>query len=82
MDRSVLSQLANQLASILEKTTADIQNQRQAQNKILANEIALQLQQQMNMDSLLNTTVTELGKALGAKRARIRLGIGQDISDN
>ena len=33
------------------------------------------------MDSLLNTTVTELGKALGAKRARIRLGIQQVVDD-
>jgi GAF domain-containing protein len=82
MDSSVLLQMANQLAIALENATAYAQNQRLTQNKILANEIALQLQQQMDIDSLLNTTVTELGKALGAKRARIRLGVQQAIGDN
>lgn len=77
VEQSVLLQLANQLIVALENTNAYIQSQRTAQNKILANEIALQLQQQVDIDSLLNTTVTELGKALGAKRARIRLGIQQ-----
>lgn len=81
LDRSVLIQMANQLAVALENSTTHVQSQRLAQNKILANEIALQLQQQVDMDSLLNTTVTELGKALGAKRARIRLGIQQVTDD-
>lgn len=82
LDRSVLSQLANQLAVGLENVTAYTQSQRLAQNKVLANEISLQLQQQMDMDSLLNTTITELGKALGAKRARIRLGVQEAIDKN
>lgn len=82
MDSSVLLQMANQLAVALENATSYVQNQRLTQNKILANEIALQLQQQMDIDSLLNTTVTELGKALGAKRARIRLGVQQAVGDN
>ncbi len=77
VEQSVLLQLANQLTVALENTTTYIQSQRLAQNKVLANEISLQLQQQVDIDSLLNTTVTELGKALGAKRARIRLGIQQ-----
>jgi len=82
IDRSVLIQMANQFAVALENATTYVQSQRLAQNKALANEIALQLQQQVDIDSLLNTTVTELGKALGAKRARIRLGVQQSIGDN
>ena len=82
IDRSVLIQMANQLAVALENATTFVQSQRLAQNKALANEIALQLQQQVDIDSLLNTTVTELGKALGAKRARIRLGVQQGVGDN
>jgi len=81
VDRSVLIQMANQLAVALENATTYVQSQRLAQNKALANEIALQLQQQVDMDSLVNTTVTELVKALGAKRARIRLGIQQVTDD-
>ena len=82
IDRSVLAQLANQLSVALENISTYSQSQRLAQNKVLANEIALHLQQQMDMDSLLNTTVNELGKALGAKRARIRLGIQQVTADS
>ena len=74
--------MASQLAIALENATTYVQSQQLAQNKALANEIALQLQQQVDIDSLLNTTVTELGKALGAKRARIRLGVQQVASDN
>lgn len=82
IDRSVLIQMASQLAVALANATTYIESQQLAQNKILANEIALQLQQQVDLDSLLNTTVTELGKALGAKRARIRLGVQQVVGDN
>ena len=32
-----------------------------------------QLQQQSEIDQILNVTLNELGKAIGAKRARIRL---------
>lgn len=81
LEQSVFSQLSNQLSVALENAMTYSQSQRLAQNKILANEISLQLQQQMDIDSLLNTTVTELGKALGAKRARIRLGIQQAVKD-
>jgi len=81
LDQSVLVQLANQLSVALENAITYSQSQRLAQNKILANEISLQLQQQTDIDSLLNTTVTELGKALGAKRARIRLGVQQVVED-
>lgn len=82
IDQSVFLQLANQLAIALENANTYSQSQRLAQSKVLANQISLQLQQQMNMDSLLNTTITELGKALGAKRARIRLGGQQTVDGN
>lgn len=82
VDRSVVIQMANQFAVALENATTYVQSQRLAQNKALANEIALQLQQQVDIDSLLNTTVTELGKALGAKRARIRLGVQHGVGEN
>lgn len=81
IDRNVVSQFANLLAVALENVTNYAKNQRIAQNKSLANEIALQLQQQVDMDSLLNATVTELGKALGAKRAKIRLGVHQALNN-
>jgi len=81
IEQSALVQLANQLAVALENAKTYSQSQRLAQNKVLANEISLQLQQQIDIDGLLNTTVTELGKALGAKRARIRLGVQQVVEN-
>lgn len=41
--------------------------------KALVNDISNQLQQQSDMEQVLAITLNELGKALGAKRARIRL---------
>lgn len=72
-DRAVFQQLLNQLAIAIENTYIYTQSQRQAKNESLVNEIAIQFQQQMDIDSMLNITMQELGKALGARRARIRL---------
>lgn len=81
-DRSVFTQFASQLATAIENSVNYAQNQKLVHNRDLANDIALQLQRQMDMDGLLNTTVQELGKALGARRARIRLGIQQTANGN
>ncbi len=74
-DLSAFQQMANQVAVALENAEAYRQSQRLARNKALANDISTQLQQQIDIDSILNITARELGKALGANRARIRLGM-------
>ena len=81
-DQSVIQQLGNQVAIAVENADAYAQSQRLARNKSLANEIATQLQQQTDIDGLLNVTIHELGKALGAKRARIRLGRSNTTNGN
>ncbi len=73
-DSTVFQQMVSQFAVALENAEAFTQSQRLAQNKVLANEISTQLQRQASIDAMLNITVIELGKALGAKKARIRLG--------
>lgn len=73
-DIAVFQQMVNQLGIAIENAEAYSQSQKLAQNKALVNEIATQLQQQAEMESILQVTVQELGKALGARRARVRLG--------
>ncbi len=72
-DRFILQQLVNQLAIAIENAEAYQQSQRVAQSKALVNDISVKLQQQTNMEQILNVTMNELGRALGAKRGRIRL---------
>lgn len=72
-DAAMFQQFVTQLAVALENAEAFDESQRLAQNKALANEISTHLQQQPNLDGMINLTVKELGRALGARRARIRL---------
>jgi GAF domain-containing protein len=67
--------MTNQLAVAIANAETYSQSQRLARNKVKANEIIAHLQQQADVTSILQVTAQELGKALGAKRARIRLGL-------
>jgi GAF domain-containing protein len=78
-DLAALQQICNQLAVALTNAEVFNRSQKTARNKALASEIAAKLQEQMDVDNILNLTALELGRALGAKRARIRLG-GQNDS--
>ena len=73
-DIAIFQQLASQLAVALESADAYTQNQRLARSKAQVNEITNSLQRQTELDRIMTVTARELGKALGAKRARIRLG--------
>jgi formate hydrogenlyase transcriptional activator len=73
-DVAVFQQMVNQLAVAIENAEAFRQSQRVAKNEALVNDISTQLQRQMDIHSMLDVTVNELGKVLGARRARIRLG--------
>jgi len=57
-----------------------VQSQRLARSKALVNDISSQLQQQMEIEQLLDVTINELGKALGARKARIHLAMKESES--
>ncbi|MDQ7036921.1 MAG: GAF domain-containing protein [Anaerolineae bacterium] len=74
-DVAAFRQMTNQLAVAIANAETYSQSQRLALNKVKANEIIAMLQQQTDVTAILQVTAQELGKALGAKRARIRLGL-------
>ena len=71
-------QMTDQLAVAIENAEAYTQSQRQARNEALVNDIATRLQRQTDVQSMLDITLSEMGKALGARRARIRLATPAD----
>ncbi|MBZ0285693.1 MAG: GAF domain-containing protein [Anaerolineae bacterium] len=73
-DVALFNQMVNQLAVAIENAEAYRQSQRLAKNESLVNDISIQLQRQLDIHSMLDVTVNELGKVLGARQARIRLG--------
>jgi GAF domain-containing protein len=72
---AAIQQLCSQLAIALDNTEAFERSQRIARHKALANQIATRLQEQMEIEGILSTTIHELGRAVRARRARIRLGL-------
>jgi len=80
-DVAVFRQMAGQLAAAVENAAAFARSQRIAKNEGLVNDISAQLQQQIDIQSMLNVAANELGRALGARRARIRLGT-RDTNEN
>jgi GAF domain-containing protein len=77
-DFAVFRQMTDQLTVAIENAEAYTQSQRQARNEALVNEIATRLQRQTDIQTMLDITMNELGKALGARRARIRLATQPD----
>ncbi len=77
-DFAVFRQMTDQLTVAIENAEAYTQSQRQARNEALVNEIATRLQRQTDIQNMLDITMNELGKALGARRARIRLATQYD----
>ena len=72
-DFAVFRQMTDQLTVAIENAEAYTQSQRQARNEALVNEISTRLQRQTDIQNMLDITMNELGKAVGARRARIRL---------
>jgi GAF domain-containing protein len=77
-DFAVFRQMTDQLTVAIENAEAYTQSQRQARNEALVNEIGTRLQRQTDIQTMLDITMNELGKALGARRARIRLATQYD----
>ena len=73
-DAIVFQQMTDQLATAIENALLYDRNQREARDEALINDIAVRLQQQSHVENMLHIVVNDLGQALGARRARIRLG--------
>jgi formate hydrogenlyase transcriptional activator len=74
-DEAIFLQMINQLAIAIENAEAYRQSQRVAQNESLINDIATHFQQHSAVEDMLQIAVDELGRALGARRGRIRLSL-------
>jgi GAF domain-containing protein len=74
-DVAVFQQMMNQLAIAIENAEAYNQSLKVAKNEALVNDISTRLQRQIDLQSMMDVAVNELGRALGARRARIRLNI-------
>ncbi len=73
-DAIVFQQMTDQLATAVENALLYDRNQREARDEALINDIAVRLQRESQVESMLHIVVNDLGQALGARRARIRLG--------
>ncbi len=77
-DVAILEQIVTQLGIALQNSRAYAETQRAARNQALINTISAQYQQQSSLENMLTMTLRELGRALGARRARARFLTAQD----
>jgi two-component system NtrC family sensor kinase len=78
-DQPIFQQMINQLAVAIENAEAYTQSQRAARSEALINEIATHFQQHSAVEDMLQIAISELGQALGARRARIRLSLDGEL---
>lgn len=76
VDEVVFGTIVSQIAIAIDNTTVYDQSRRTAMNEALVNDISARLQQQIDIPGLMSVAANELGRALGARRARVRLGTG------
>ena len=67
--------IAQQLVTALENLRLLDASQKRARREEIIREITLKIRNSVNVDDILKTTVTELGKVLGTSRGNIMLGI-------
>ena len=72
-DVALFQQMITQFAVAMENSEAYAQSQRAAKNQALVNAITAQLQRHSDAQQMMEAAIGELGKALGARRARVRL---------
>jgi len=73
-DTAVLQTMADQVANAIENAHLLQEMERLVHRNQLASEVSAKLRSAFNLDEVLQTTVRELGAALGASEAVIRLG--------
>jgi GAF domain-containing protein/HAMP domain-containing protein len=72
--------LALQVAANLESARLFDQTRRQAEREHLLFEITSRIRRSVDMQGILTTTASELSRALGAKRASIKIGLAETTS--
>jgi len=81
-DQTFAESLAEQLGLAIENTRLSEQAQYRARREHFIRQITDQIRGQTDLDAILQTTVVELGKALGTSRAVVRLGTEADFSSS
>ena len=81
-DIALFQQMVNQMAVAMDNARAYTQNRRIAENKTLANEISVQLQRQNDLVDMVDLTMKQVGRAIGAKRGRVRLNTDRQPPDD
>jgi len=76
----LLSTFANQAALAIENARLFEATQARARHERLIREITGKVQSSIDLDAILQTTVQELGKALGASHAVVRLGTEAELA--
>ncbi len=81
-DVAIFEQMVNQLGVAIENSREFRRTQRTAQNEALVNTISAQLQRFTGLDEMMQVTLRELGRALGARRARARFAVSATAPAN
>jgi GAF domain-containing protein len=74
-DLDLLTAISSQASIALENASAFRQTQQQAEQEATINQISQRIQSTTSVESALQVAVRELGRALGAKRTNVQLGI-------
>jgi len=83
-DERLLSMLATQVAVVVRNARLLDATRRQARQERLTNEISDRIRRQVDVQSILKTTTDEISRALGVRRATMRIDtrvVGKDISE-
>lgn len=76
-DKAIFRQMLTQLVASIENSLAFAASQRIAKNEALINDISIQMQMTNEIQGMMTAAVSELGRALGARRARVRLHVSE-----
>lgn len=74
-DQRLLTTLAGQVAVVIRNVSLIESARKQARRERMLNVITSKIRQCIDMQTILETTATELGKALDARRAHIHVGV-------